>query len=181
MSTYTIILLSMVTLWLIYGLLGPKVKRDSRARHNAAFLWFPIPYRGNSHGPSVWVQEDGEWRLSKMLACLAGYLLIYLLPTAPQTIFIVAISMAVVDSFSRKFVMYDVAGHGAEIIAAERSGITGYREAEVSRMAGEPNFKKKWPGNEDIRKENIDRAISKMKWLSHIMVFLSYKKYPSAD
>lgn len=181
MSIYTIIALSAITLWLLYGLLGPKVKQASWAHHNAAFLWFPMPYKGTSHAPSVWTQEDGEWRFSKILGCVAGYSLILALPAGVGMMFGSIIATFAVDSFSRKFVWYDLGGHGAEIIAAEKAGLGNYKEEEVARMATDLNFKKKWPGSEENRKKEISKALSRMKWLSHIMYVLSYKKYPNGE
>ena len=99
MTTYAIISLAGLLVWTLYGILGPVVKKDNFAWHNAMFVHFPRPYTGLSFGPAVWTQETGEWRLSKLLGLLVGYSLWTLFLPYTGVLFVPLIAIAI-DSFT---------------------------------------------------------------------------------
>jgi len=177
MSIFAILSLSILILWTVYGIFGPRVKKSSRANHNAMGINFPIPYKGTSYGPGVWKQEEGEWRFSKVLGVIVGYIYWFLTMSYPIVVIAPIIAIAV-DSFSRKFIVYDIAGHGAEILYAEKMGFSNYMEEEAERMSKDRNFKAKW-SNDSTRKEIIIEQLKKYRWLSRIVLSLSYKKIPT--
>jgi hypothetical protein len=56
----------------------------------------------------------------------------------------------------------DYAGHGAEIIAAERAGITGYRAGEITRMRLLDN-------RAHMTDAQVDAALCRWHWLARVV------------
>jgi hypothetical protein len=97
------------------------------------------------------VQEKGEYRLSKLGAIAAGMVFPFL-PFDPVLYLLQPIAMVFADQAVRFAPFTDWAGHGAEIIAAERDGAIGYREAEIERM------------RDDNDKQNVNVAAGLLRW-----------------
>ena len=153
-----------ILLWAAYGLFGPITRLGKSARHNALFLWMPSKARNGNYLPAVKVQEVGEWRLSKIIATIVGTSVLGLiLALSPELViapFIVVFATVAADSFSRLFT--DYAGHGAEIIEAERLGIEGYRDAEIHRMIN-------LDSRQHMTPEQVDEALRSWHWLAKIV------------
>lgn len=149
-------------LWLL-AFAFPPVRKGKRATHNAAGITKPEgPINPDgSITEFAHIQEKGEFRLHKLLGFAAGLPFIFL-TFDPVLLFAQPIAMAVVDSFSRRFRAFDYAGHGAEIMAAERDGLAGYREAEIARMS-----------DDDTQAgDDIPAQLARWHWLSRIVHFL---------
>jgi hypothetical protein len=139
--------------WALYGVIGPIILRGDEAWHTALAVWMPKELNDGNWIPAVKVQEVGEWRFHKLLgviSALPGFLFSNPLLELPA----VVLPLLVVDALSRKIAAIDMAGHGAEIIAAEREGLVGYREAEIIRSG--------------YTKAQIDR----MAWLAKFIYLL---------
>lgn len=150
--------------WLLLFVFPPTVA-GHHASHNAARIVKPKgPINpGGSNTAFVHVQEKGEYRLHKLFAIAAG--LAFMLAPYHTTFGLIlaqAITMAAVDSFSRKIEAIDFAGHGAEIIAAERAGDWGYRAAEIERMRAD----------RDKQGQNVAALLLRWEWLARIVYFL---------
>lgn len=151
-----------VLVWAAYGVLGPVVFKGKSAKHNAFFVLMPAEARNGNHLPSVRVQEVGEWRLAKIVAVVAA-LPGLLMAADPITQFLLAaLPMLIADAAMRAVSASDYAGHGAEIIAAERSGLIGYREAEIERMRRDP----------DKQGHDVPTGLARWHWLARIVFAL---------
>jgi hypothetical protein len=143
----------------------PPTFTGPRATHNAARIIRPVgPI--NSDGSTtvhVHVQEKGEYRLHKLLGLIASVPYV-LFPFDPLQIALTleVVTMLGVDQFTRRLNAIDYAGHGAEIIAAERAGDTGYREAEIARMSDD----------HDKRGQDIPAELRRLDWLARIVYTL---------
>lgn len=146
--------------WLAFGVFGPIKRPGKSARHNALFLWMPKEARNGNYLPAVLVQEIGEWRLSKLIAVAVGVAGAVLSADLVISPLVTAIAMVAADSFSRLFT--DYAGHGAEIIEAERQGLIGYRAAEIDRMI-------RLDGRQHMIPEQVDGALRRWHWLARIV------------
>lgn len=149
-------------LWLV-AFAFPLVGKGKRATHNAAGITKPEgPINPDgSVTEFAHIQELGEYRVHKLLGFAAGLPFIFL-AFDPVLLFAQPIAMAVVDSFSRKFRAFDYAGHGAEVMAAERAGVVGYRAAEIARMS-----------DDDTQAgDDIPRELARWNWLARIVFAL---------
>ena len=146
------------------GIIAP-TKRGRRAQHNA--LWITRPEGPtNSDGSTTafaHVQERGEYRLGKLIGLAAGaaVLAVALASEADPVgaAIVTFLPMIVCDAFSRKVNFIDYAGHGAEIIAAEREGVAGYREAEIARMSDD----------RDKHGQDIAAGLDRARWLARVV------------
>lgn len=152
----------LVLVWAAYGALGPVVLKGRSAKHNAFAVWMHSADTIGNHLPSVLVQEVGEWRLSKIVgvACAIPGLLLVSDP-AMQALAAV-LPMLIADAVSRLIPASDYAGHGAEIIAAERAGLIGYRAAEIERM-------RLFDNRQHMTTAQVDAALRRWNWLARIV------------
>jgi hypothetical protein len=151
-------------LWLLLFVFPPTVA-GNHAEHNAMRIVKPAgPINpGGSNTAFAHIQEKGEFRLHKLLAIAAGLPFVFVAPEPLALgLFAQALVMAAVDSFSRKIEAIDFAGHGAEIIAAERAGDWTYRAAEIARMQGD----------RDKRGQNVAALLLRWEWLARIVWWL---------
>lgn len=143
----------------------PPVFKGSKAQHSPVGIWRPEGplNRDGSTTAFAHVQEKGEFRLSKIGAIIAG-LCFLALPFDPILYFLQPIAMAAVDQAVRFLPPVDWAGHGAEIIAAERAGDMGYREAEIARMTR----------NSDKPSDAVavDAGLRRWHWLARVVYVL---------
>lgn len=160
----TLILLA----WATYGVIGPVVLDGTRACHTALAVWMPASGRHGNYLPAVKVQEVGEWRLSKLVAVLCGVPGLLLVSDPLSQFFAVLLPMLLADAFSRKIPGFDYAGHGAEIMAAEREGMVGYRAAEIERM-------KLYNGRPDMTAPEINDELRRWHWLARIVFAMGTK------
>lgn len=149
-------------LWLL-AFAFPPTFEGPRAVHNAARIIRPKGplNRDGSVTAFAHIQEKGEFRLHKLLGLAAGLPFLFA-PFDPVLLFAQPIAMAAVDSFSRRLRAFDYAGHGAEIMAAERAGVIGYREAEIARMSDDDT-----QAGDDIPAE-----LARWNWLARIVYAL---------
>lgn len=147
-------------LWLAYAAFGPVRLTGKSNMHNAYVVWLTLAPMGDNHQPSVIVQEIGEWRLHKLIGIAAYFPVALIDPLVGP--FLGALAMLLADGFSRKVKRIDWAGHGAEVMAAEKAGIAGYREAEAERVA------------RDYKATPADALLwfDQMRWLSRIIYAL---------
>lgn len=151
-----------VLIWAAYGVLGPVVLKGTSARHNAFAVWMHSSDSTGNYLPAVKVQEVGEWKLAKALAVLAALPGLLLTTDPISQLILTVIPMLLVDGLCRP--LLDYAGHGAEIIAAERAGLVGYREAEIERM-------RLFDGR-TLSSEQIDSNLRRWHWLAKIVFLL---------
>ena len=149
-----------IIFWAVYGFIGPITRKGKSARHNAMYLWKPSKGRNGNHLPAVLIQELGEWRLSKLIAIIIAIPAAILSTGLVIGPFIAIILMMAADSFSRLFT--DYAGHGAEIIEAERLKIEGYRAAEINRMIN-------LDSRQHMTPEEVDEKLRTWHWLAKIV------------
>ena len=157
-----------VYVWLAWGLVFSIITfKGERNQHNTYFIWLRKTANGENHQPSVAIQEKGEYRLGKLIGAACGAGAAYF----TQNIYIAGAACVLgnlviyenffggVSSIGKHF---DVAGHGAEIMAAERAGISGYREAEARRVA------------RDYKITTIEALewLDDMRWLARITYWL---------
>ena len=156
------IALIFVLVWAAYGVLGPVVVQGPSARHNAIFVSMPKTGTNGNHLPAVRVQEVGEWRLCKIVGILAAMPGL-VLSTDPVTQPIVTLlPMLLVDAASRSISGFDYAGHGAEIIAAERAGLMDYRAAEIERM-------RLFDNRQHMTPAQVDALLRRWHWLARVV------------
>lgn len=129
--------LAFIALWALLFAFPPVVS-GRHATHNALRITRPDTATSVTGSSTRYahVQEKGEFRLHKLFAIAAGlpFVFVTIEPLAIGLMF-QPIAMMAADQFTRLFKGIDYAGHGAEIIAAERDGAIGYREAEIARNA----------------------------------------------
>jgi len=192
----SILFLITLTVLIAYGVFGPVICKGSRGyRHNALFIFRGDPGGGN-YGPAGMKQEKGEWRVSHFIGLLVAT------PVAMQiTMPIISTVMLVsgtfiVSSMMRLIELFDYAGHGAEIIEAERLNVvtikgpngpgsdssviaTGeirtvdYYEAKpgdyVTYRQGEIARMIRFDEREDMTPEEVEPVLDRYKWLSKVM------------
>ena len=130
--------------WAVWGIIAP-TRKGRHAQHNALFITRPEGPTNPDGSTTAFahVQERGEYRLGKLIGLAAGgaALAVALASEADPmgAVIVTFLPMILADTFSRKVNFIDYAGHGAEIIAAERAGVVGYREAEIARMSDDPD------------------------------------------
>ncbi len=147
-----------------FGLfLFPPVFAGKAAKHSPIGIWKPEGPLNRDGSVTVYahVQEKGEFRLAKLGAILVGLVFLWV-PHDPVVYLLQPIAMAVADQAVRFFPGTDYAGHGAEIIAAERDGAIGYRAAEIARMSDD----------RDKRGQDIDAGLRRWNWLSALVFTL---------
>jgi len=158
----------LVVVWAAYGVVGPVVFNGTRACHNALAVWMPAAGSNGNYLSAVRVQEVGEWRLSKLVAVLCAIPGLLMVSDPLSQCFAVLLPMLLADAFSRKIPGFDYAGHGAEIMAAEREGVVGYRAAEIERM-------KLYDGRPDMTAAEIDDELRRWHWLARIVFAMGTK------
>jgi hypothetical protein len=144
----------------------PPVFASTTAKHSPIGIWKPEGPLNRDGSVTVYahVQEKGEYRLAKIGGILAGLAFIWV-PFDPVVYLLQPIAMAVADQAVRFFPGTDYAGHGAEIIAAERDGAVGYRAAEIERMSDD----------RDKQGQDIEAGLRRWHWLAVIVHFLGSK------
>lgn len=149
-------------LWLALFAFPPTVA-GRHAVHNAARIVRPKGPLNPDGSVTAFahIQEKGEFRLHKLLAIAAG-LAFVLAPFAPAPLFAQVVVMAAVDSGTRRFRAFDYAGHGAEIMAAERAGVIGYRAAEIARMSDD----------ETQAGDDVPAELARWHWLARVVFVL---------
>jgi hypothetical protein len=160
----TVLLFALPALWLALFLFPPVFAGD-RAQHGPVGIWKP-PGPINRDGSATeyaHVQEKGEFRLAK-LGGIAAARVFAALPFEPLVLALMlqGIAMALADQAVRFFPGTDYAGHGAEIMAAEADGITGYRAAEIARMRT----------NRDKRGQDVEAGLARWHWLARVIFML---------
>jgi hypothetical protein len=140
--------------------LFPPVFAGKSAKHNPIGIWKPEGPLNRDGSTTVYahVQEKGEYRLAKIGGILAGLVFIWV-PYDPVIYLLQPIAMAVADQAVRFFSGTDYAGHGAEIIAAERDGMMGYRAYEIARMSDD----------RDKQGQDIEAGLRRWNWLARIV------------
>lgn len=145
--------------------LFPPVVRGERAEHNLLRIVKPAGpiNRDGSVTEFAHVQEKGEYRLHKLLG-MTSAALAALLPIEHEVVYPLTVwaALVTVDAFSRKIGAIDYGGHGAEIMAAEKAGFLGYREAEIARMSDDG----------DKIGHNVAARLLRWEWLSRIVYAL---------
>lgn len=158
------ILAAIFALWGVLFLFPPTIK-GPHAVHN--LLWIVKPEGPVNAEGSVTefahVQEKGEYRLHKLLGMAAGFV-VSLVPIEPAGLQALAVWVALVfvDGFTRKLQAIDYAGHGAEILAADRAGFVGYGKAEIERMQR----------HSDKQGHNVAAGLLRWEWLARIVLIL---------
>lgn len=150
---------ALIALWALLFAFPPTV-RGRHAMHNV--LWIVKPLGPINPDGSVTayahVQERGEYRLHKLLGMAAGVPFLFA-PSDPYWLAAMLFAMLVVDGGTRRLDFIDYAGHGAELLAAEADGLTGYRAAEIARMKP----------NKDKQGDNVALLLLRWEWLAHIV------------
>lgn len=157
--------LIIMLVWAAYGVFGPVTLKGGHAHHNALAVWMPQEAHSGNHLPSVKVQEVGEWKLVKITGLLCGLPGLLLIQDPIAQAFLTAIPMFAGDALLRNVPALDLAGHGAEIIAAEREGIIGYRAAEIDRM-------RRFDNRQNMTAEQVSAALDRWHWLARIVYWL---------
>ena len=156
--------LAILAAWAVLGIIAP-TKRGRHAEHNALFITRPEGPTNPDGSTTAFahVQERGEYRLGKLIGLAVGgaALAVALASKADPVgaVIVTFLPMIVCDAFSRKVNYVDYAGHGAEIIAAERAGVVGYRQAEIARMSDDP----------DKRGQDIAKGLDRARWLARVV------------
>jgi hypothetical protein len=157
--------LLLVLVWVLYAAFGPVIIPASRARHNALYVVMPRAAQAGNHLPAVRVQEVGEWMLCKLIGIAAAVPGLLLVADPVMQLYAAIMPMLLADALSRFVPALDYAGHGAEIIAAERAGITGYRAGEITRMRLLDN-------RAHMTDAQIDAALRRWEWLARVVCWL---------
>lgn len=143
--------------------LFPPVTRGTRATHNALRITMPRTMPGRKY---VLTQERGEYRLHKLFALLAGLPFLAITSETPLLIAVGQfLAMFAVDQLTRLIEAIDWAGHGAEIMAAEKDGQTGYRAKEIADLEN-PAL------NMDKRGDDVPAMLAKWNWLAILVRLL---------
>ena len=156
--------LAILAAWAVLCIIAP-TRKGRHAQHNALFISRPVgPINlDGSITAFAHVQERGEYRLGKLTGlAVGGAALAVALASEADPVgaaIVTFLPMIVCDAFSRKVNFIDYAGHGAEIIAAEREGVAGYREAEIARMSDDP----------DKRGQDIAAGLDRARWLARVV------------
>lgn len=157
-------------LWLALFAYPPRRAVDGYwSRHNALMIFMP---RQKGRWPNgnvreyVRVQEFGEFRLLKLIGLIPLGLMWLIGPqgdgpmeTAVLQTVLGLVSIIPVEVGLRGAI--DPAGHGAEIIAAEKAGDTEYRAGEIERMAlGE------------YKGRDVEAVLARWHWLARVVHLL---------
>lgn len=148
--------------WAAYGVLGPIVLQGKSARHTALAVWMHRADPIGNHLPSVRVQEVGEWRLCKIIGVISALPGLIFVAHPAHQFALTVVPMLLCDALTRKIPALDYAGHGAEIISAERAGLAGYREAEIERM-------RRFDRRQSMTTAEIEAALTRWHWLARVV------------
>lgn len=163
--------------WLFMGvltaftLLGPIQRRTETnwARHNALFVTLPFTHITEASGQSPAgrrAQELGENRFQGLVGCVVASVLVWWFDATAIAGFTGVLIALSVKAMLYRLPVIDVAGHGAEIIVAEREGRDGYRDAEIARMLRDPK-------RSGQSAEYVAAQLKRWRWLSLIMIGLA--------
>lgn len=142
--------------------IGPVIRRGGRlAWNNALMVQLPsdeTTERQNNSPEGRKAQEVIDF-VHRWLGALA-----FALPIAVFTNDYVTFLAALIATLWAKVfgAHFDLVGHGAEIIIAEREGRKGYRAAEIERMRVYSSAFEGWTT------ERIDAALRRREWLSRL-------------
>jgi hypothetical protein len=154
--------LATLAIWFALFLFPPVIK-GRWAQHNMLRITRPEGpiNRDGSTTAFAHVQEKGEFRLCKLFAIAAGVPFVFAAPE-PIVLLLQPIAMIAVDQIVRAIGAVDYAGHGAEILAAERAGDMTYRAAEIARLQTD----------QDKRGDNVAAMLLRWEWLARIVHLL---------
>tara|TARA_B100000678_G_scaffold20576_2_gene15841 strand:+ start:17902 stop:18405 length:504 start_codon:yes stop_codon:yes gene_type:complete len=165
-----------VTAWLILLVLtvilpalgiGPIIThKPGGARNNPIRVNLPVPPTKGNYGPGVRAQEVTDY-VHRWLGALLIVLPLPFFVDGVTGSLLVLLAAFVATLWSEAFsTHFELVGHGAEIIVAERDGLVDYRAGEIERMQTRDGTFRGWSA------ERIDEALRKREWISRLFVKL---------
>ena len=158
----------------LFALIGPPLSVKGRsARHTVFHVTLPPDEETERQGQSPAgrrTQELGEWRMLWLLAIATiGVPLAWAVQghgpiSTAAVVFVTIVGNGVWRIATNGL---DIAGHGAEILVAEKEGREGYRAEEISRMLRDPDRSR-------MTAEQIQAKLRRWQWVSKILIRLAY-------
>lgn len=147
--------------------IGPiTTHKPAGATNNQVRINLPIPPTAGNYGPGVRAQETTDYVHRWLVALLIVSPLPFFVDGVAGNL-LVCLAAAIATIWSRLFsAHFELVGHGAEIIAAERDGLVDYRAGEIERMQTRDSTFAGWSSG------RIDAGLRRREWLSRLFVAL---------